>query len=540
MLHFAPWKIILVCLACLLGVIGTVPNFFPAATVAAWPGWVPKRQINLGLDLRGGAHFLLAMNIDELRRDWLDNIRGDVRSRLREAKLAFSPPAVQAGSVQVRITDAAQTDEAIKQLQTLSQTIDGAVGLGTAARTNITITKGDAGLITLAPTEPGLRERESNAISAAIETVRRRVDPEGTREANIVRQGRDRILIQVPGIETQEQVAAIKDLLKQTAKLSFRMVHPTIDAAQVGDGRAPTGYRLVPSKENGAFELLQEIAVVGGEDLTDANPGFEQRTSAPIVSFKFNGSGSRKFCNASEENVGRRFAIVLDEKVISAPVIREKICGGSGQISGNFTVESANELAVLLRSGALPASLSIAEERTVGASLGADSIKAAQVASVVGTLLICAFMIFAYGLFGVFALIAVAFNIAIIVALMSLIGSTLTLPGIAGLLLTVGMAVDANVLIYERIREELRNGRTSINAIEAGFERAMGTIIDSNLTTLIAGVVMFWLGSGPIRGFAVTLSIGIVTTVFTAVTLTRLLIWLWLSAKKSKKIPAPL
>jgi preprotein translocase subunit SecD len=396
-------------------------------------------------------------------------------------------------------------------------------------------------VIVLAPTEPGIRERETKGIGAAIETIRRRLDPEGTREMTIVRQGRDRILVQIPGVEDPALVEEYKQRIKAAAKMTFHLVHPNMTADDAKQGRTPPGYRIYQSSERVTQEeLLEERAILGGDQLADAQPGFDQRTNEPIISFRFNQSGARIFGRTTQENVNRRFAIVLDNKVISAPVIREPILGGTGQISGNFTVEEANRLAVLLRSGALPAPLSIVEERTVGPSLGADSIQSGKIATIIGTILVIAFMLFAYGLFGVFAIAAVAVNIALIVAVMGWIGSSLTLPGIAGILLTIGMAVDANVLIYERIREELRNKSSPIAAIEKGFDRAFATILDANLTTLIAGIVMFWLGSGPIKGFAVTLSLGVITTVFTAFTVTRLLVSWWLAAQKTKKIEAPL
>jgi preprotein translocase subunit SecD len=370
--------------------------------------------------------------------------------------------------------------------------------------------------------------------------VRRRIDSLGTTEPNIVRQGQDRILVQVPGFD---DTGKLKDVIGQTAKLTFHAVHPTTSAEEAKNTRVPLGYKIYAADESdrgaGSY-LLQEAPVVSGEDLVDAQPGFDSRTNEPIISFRFNQSGARKFGRFTKDNVGSPFAIVLDNKVLSAPVIREAILGGSGQISGNFSVESANNLAIQLRSGALPTKLTIVEERTVGPSLGADSIDAGEMAGLIGTLAVASFIIFAYGLFGVFAVIAVMINITLIIAVMTIIGSTLTLPGIAGLVLTVGMAVDANVLIYERIREELRSGKTPISAIDGGFSKAFGTILDSNLTTLIAGLVMFWLGSGPVRGFAVTLSLGIFATIFTAFTVTRLLVSLWVASQKTRKIPAPL
>jgi protein-export membrane protein SecD len=339
--------------------------------------------------------------------------------------------------------------------------------------------------------------------------------------------------VQFPGLQDTKQ---LKDLIGQTAKLSFHAVHPDISAEEAKQTRVPAGFKIYPAAEGEGERsyVLQESPIVSGEDLVDAQPGFDSRTNEPIISFRFNQSGARKFGSYTKDNVGRPFAIVLDNKVLSAPAIREPILGGSGQISGSFTVESANTLAVQLRSGSLPTKLTIVEERTVGPSLGADSIEAGKLAGLVGCLATAILTIVAYGTFGVFAVIGLLVHGFLIIALMTVIGTTLTLPGIAGFVLTIGMAVDANVLIYERIREELRSGKSPIAAIDQGFQRAFITILDSQLTTLAAAVIMFWLGSGPIRGFAVTLTIGILTSVFAAVTVTRLLVSLWLKSAKSK------
>jgi preprotein translocase subunit SecD len=373
-----------------------------------------------------------------------------------------------------------------------------------------------------------MQHRVSSAASAAIETDDRRVNALGTSESTVVRQGSDRILVQFPGLQDTKQ---LKDLIGQTAKLTFHAVHPSMSAEEAKQTRPPLGYKVYPGVEADGGR-----SYVSGEDLTDGQPGFDSRTNEPIISFRFNGSGARKFGNFTKDNVGQPFAIVLDDKVLSAPVIREPILGGSGQISGNFTVDSANTLAVQLRSGALPTKLTVVEERTVGPSLGADSIEAGKLAGLVGCLSTAILTIAAYGTFGVFAVIGLIVHGFLIIALMTVIGTTLTLPGIAGFVLTIGMAVDANVLIYERIREELRNGKTAIAAIDQGFQRAWITILDSQLTTMAAAVIMFWLGSGPIRGFAVTLTIGILTSVFAAVTVTRLLVSLWIKSKGKQRI----
>ncbi|HZA02899.1 MAG TPA: protein translocase subunit SecD, partial [Hyphomicrobiaceae bacterium] len=518
MLQFSRWKIIAIIVTCLAGLVVCFPNFFSRGTVESWPNWLPKKQLSLGLDLRGGAHLLLAMDVNELRKDWLETLRDDARKRLRDAKIGFAGLGVQGNTVQVRVAKPEETDAAVKELRGMIQQLGSAL-LGTIGN-DIDVQKAENGLILIQPTEAGLQQRITNAISASIETVRRRVDSLGTAEASVVRQGRDRILVQFPGLQDTKQ---LKDLIGETAKLSFHEVHPTVSAEDAKATRPPAGYRIYPSAERDGFSyLLRETPVLRGDQLVDSQPGFDQRTNEPIISFRFNQSGARIFGKFTSENVGRPFAIVLDDKVLSAPVIREPILGGSGQISGSFTIESANNLAIQLRSGALPAKLTIVEERTVGPSLGADSIEAGMTAGIIGGIATLALTALAYGTFGLFACVGLVVHLLLTVALMTFMGSTLTLPGIAGLVLGVAMAVDANVLIYERIREELRSGKTAIAAIDAGFTRAFITIADSQLTTLAAAIIMFWLGSGPIRGFAVTLTFGILTSIFASVTVVRL------------------
>jgi preprotein translocase subunit SecD len=373
------------------------------------------------------------------------------------------------------------------------------------------------------------------SVEQSIQIIERRVNELGTVEPLIQRQGTDRILVQVPGLQDPTR---LKQLLGKTAKLDFRMVDSGASPEQAVQGRTPPEDDLLYSASLPKTPFLVEKRIlVSGGDLTDAQPGFDQRSSEPIVSFRFNTSGARKFAQVTQENVGKPFAIVLDNEVISAPVIREPILGGSGQISGSFTVQSANDLAILLRAGALPAPLTIIEERTVGPGLGADSIAKGKISSYVGALMVIVFMLATYGLFGLFANIAVAINVAMIFGVLSMLNATLTLPGIAGIVLTVGIAVDSNVLIYERIREEVRGGRTPINAIDAGFTQALRTILDSNITTFIAAAVLFYIGTGPVRGFAVTLGIGIITTVFTAFTVTRLIVATWVWWWRPQRVP---
>jgi preprotein translocase subunit SecD len=539
MLQFSRLKILSVVAVCLVGLLIALPNVISKETLASWPNWMPQRQLALGLDLRGGAHLLYELDSAEVRKDWLEGLRDDARRRLRDAKIGFSALGITAqNTIQVRLTDPAQKDAALKELRGLAQSIGPAVFGNSGA--DVTVSEASDGALLVTPTEQGLQQRLTNAVGAAIETVRRRIDTLGTAEASVVRQGRDRILVQFPGLQETTQ---LKELIGQTARLSFHEVHADVYATP---GRPrPPGYRTYPGYEGGRADgqtyLLRETPVVRGDELTDAQPGFDQRTQEPIISFRFNQSGARKFGKFTSDNVGRPFAIVLDDKVISAPVIRDAILGGSGQISGGFTVQTASTLAVQLRSGALPAKLTIVEERTVGPTLGADSIEAGKLAGMIGASLTVVLTVLAYGTFGLFASVGLIVHGVLTVALMTLIGSTLTLPGIAGLVLGVAMAVDANVLIYERIREELRSGKPAITAIDFGFQRAFITIADSQLTTLACAAIMFWLGSGPIRGFAVTLTLGIVTSIFASVTVVRLLIYLWvqstLKARRNFDVP---
>ncbi|HJZ31600.1 MAG TPA: protein translocase subunit SecD [Hyphomicrobiaceae bacterium] len=527
-MHFTPIKQAAVLLTCLFGLLMVVPNFFSKETLAHWPSWVPTRQLNLGLDLRGGAHLLLSMETNEVRKDWLDTVRDDARRRLREAKIGVTGLGVANNAVQVRLAKPEDADAAFKELRGMVQPVGNLlVGSGGG---DLEVKKGDGGLLTITPTEPGIQQRIGNAIGAAIETVRRRVDSLGTAEAQIVREGRDRILVQVPGLQ---DTAGLKELIGKTARLTFHEVSRDVSATEARQTRVPPGFKLYESgvRDEGAL-VLRETPVVRGDELVDAQPAFDSRTNEPVISFRFNNSGARKFGNFTKDHVNLPFAIVLDDKVISAPVIREPILGGSGQISGNFTVETAHQLAIQLRSGALPAKLTIVEERTVGPSLGADSIEAGKLAGIVGGIATIGLTVLVYGTFGIFACVGLVVHGLLTVALMTLAGSALTLPGIAGLVLGIAMAVDANVLIYERIREELRAGKSPIAGIDAGFTRAFVTIADSQLTTLACAFVMFWLGAGPIRGFAVTLTIGILTSIFASVTVVRLLIYYWLRSNR--------
>ncbi len=541
MLVFQKWKLILVGIIVAAGFLFALPNAFPASTLAGLPAWIPHKQVSLGLDLQGGAHLLYQLDEKEMVADWLNTLRGDVRENLRKARIGYTDLAqnVTTRTVSVQIREPADMDKAYDELRKLAVPVGSNVFSGFSGY-DMTVQRAGDNEITFTITDAGLTQRMGAAIEASIETIRRRVDAFGTTEPSIQRQGRNRVLVQVPGISDVER---LKALIGETGKLEFKLVDQSANATEVAASKhVPSGDELLYGSDERAGNqpipyVLKDQVLVSGQDLVDASAAFDARTGEPVVNFRFNAAGAKRFARVTEENVGLPFAIVLDNKVISAPVIREPILSGSGQISGNFTVKQTADLAVLLRSGALPAKLTVIEERTVGASLGADSIASGKKAALMGLALVVIFMFAAYGLFGVFANIALLINIVLIFGVLSLIGSTLTLPGIAGIVLTMGIAVDANVLINERIREEIRTGKSPIAAVEAGYTRAMSTIIDSNVTTLISTLVLFWLGSGPVRGFAVTLTIGIITSMFTAVTVTRLMVAYWLRWTRPKLVP---
>ncbi len=533
MLYFTRWKATAILLTAFIVCACAIPNFFPAKTVEGWPRWAQRHMV-LGLDLQGGSHILLEVDTNAVRKEKLETLRDDVRRVLRDARVGYTGLTVRgSNSVEVRLREGANQQLAMTKLNELSQPVGGI--LGTTGAQSLGITN-DNGLIRLTLTEPAIVERVRQAVEQSIQIVERRVNELGTVEPLIQRQGSDRVLVQVPGLQDPTR---LKELLGKTAKLDFRMVDTNGSVEQATQGRAPAEDDLLYStaKQGKTPYLIEKRVLVSGGDLTDAQPGTDQRNGEWVVNFKFNTSGARKFAQATQENVGKPFAVVLDNEVITAPVIREPILGGSGQISGSFDARSATDLAILLRAGALPAPLTIIEERTVGPGLGQDSIEKGKLSSYVGAAMVIIFMLATYGLFGLFANIAVAINVAMIFGVLSLLNATLTLPGIAGIVLTVGIAVDSNVLIYERIREEVRGGRTPINAIDAGFSRALATILDSNITTFIAAAVLFYIGTGPVRGFAVTLGIGIITTVFTAFTLTRLIVATWVRWRRPQRVP---
>jgi preprotein translocase subunit SecD len=521
MVYFPKWKAILVLAICAAGFLFALPNVLSRATLDALPAWLPHKQVSLGLDLQGGSHLLLEVETDAVVRELLESLVDRVRGELREARIQYTGLGVQRRAVVVTIRDAGQVDDALQRLRDL--------------REEAVIEVGESGRLELRFSEEVLRDREASAVQRSVEIIRRRIDETGVREPTIQPQGENRILVQLPGVDDPERM---KDILGQTAKMTFHLVDSRATVAQAVAGQTPAGSMVVPAADDPDQPQMYVVGrrtVVSGESLIDAEPTFQE--GQPVVSFRFDTRGAMQFGEVTRANVGQSLAIVLDGKVISAPRIREPILGGSGVITGNFTTQEAQDLALLLRAGALPAPLTILEERTVGPGLGADSIAAGKVASAVGVALVAVFMVVAYGLFGLFSVLALAVNLVLLLALLSVLQATLTLPGIAGIVLTIGMAVDANVLIFERMREEVRAGRTPISAVDAGYSRAFGTIIDSNVTTLIAAVLLYIFGSGPIRGFAVTLSIGIAISMFTAIMLTRLLVITWLRGRRAQPLP---
>ena len=506
-------RIMIILAICLLGIFFAIPNML--SDTSKLPKW--WQPVNLGLDLQGGSNLLLEVKMDDVLKERMSTIEDSVRQVLREDKIRYQNLKAGADSVKVKIENANSRAKAVSKFNKVD---DGLV-----------ISEEDDGTVVISYSDTALNQLKAKVVDQSIEIVRRRIDELGTKEPVIQRQGSDRIVVQLPGLQNPEYV---KTLLGKTAKMAFHLVDSRSTAADARRGKLSTTSRLINSTD-GETLVISRKPVVGGENLIDAQPSFQE--GDPVVSFKFNGLGGKKFGEATKNNIGERLAIVLDNEVISAPVIQSAILGGSGVISGNFTVKSASDLALLLRSGALPAPLEVLEERTVGAGLGADSIREGVYASIIGLIAVVVFMIAAYGLFGVFTTITVFINLSLMLGILSFIGATLTLPGIAGIILTIGMAVDANVLIFERMREEVKNGRSTKDAAEAGFTEAWSTILDSNLTTLVAAAVLFYFGSGPVRGFAVTLAIGIATSMFTSVTVTRVIIASWIAKYKPTKLP---
>ncbi|MBO9444644.1 protein translocase subunit SecD [Ruegeria sp. R14_0] len=551
MLQIDTWKRVLIWSVCVIGLLMALPNAFYTrveqsndaktaielgidtpemqAEAAQWPNWLPSSLVNLGLDLRGGAHLLAEVQVGDVYESRMEAMWPEIRDALRDERATVGTIRRQDSApdeIRVRISQPEGINRALEVVRGLARQVQTLTGVGA---TDIEArAEGDTIVVQLSEAEK--LASDDRTVRQSLEIVRRRIDEVGTREPTIQRQGADRILIQVPGIGSAGE---LKDIIGTTAQLTF---NPVVGRGTNENAVPGIGEKIIPSiDENGIFYTVESAPVVTGEELVDAQPSFDQN-GRPAVSFRFNTSGARKFGDYTLENIGQPFAIVLDDEVISAPVIQSHIPGGSGIITGNFTVEESTNLAVLLRAGALPAGLEFLEERTIGPELGQDSIDAGKVATIVAFVAVLTFMALSYGLFGIFANIALIINVGLLFGLLSLIGATLTLPGIAGIVLTVGMAVDANVLIFERIREELKSAKGPARAIELGYEKALSAILDANVTTFITATILFAMGSGPVRGFAITLGIGILTSVFTAIFVTRLMIVMWFERRRPKTI----
>ena len=536
MLQFPTWQRIMIGLVLLAGLLIALPNALPSRVLDRFPHWLPANTVALGLDLQGGSYLLEEVELDQVQKERLESLTGDIRAGLRKGHIGYSNLESRGDMVSVQILDRARYADGLDILKKLNPVSGGSL-LGVGQRAYDLKELGN-NTVSLTMTEGYLADMRQQTVNQSIEVVRRRIDQLGTREPAIERQGEDRILIQVPGLSDPQRLI---DLLGKTAKMTFQLVDESANIEQAEKGIVPIGDELLyednPVKGGKPVPYVVEKRVmVGGDRLTDAGGTFSQQSGQAVVTFRFDSVGAREFGDVTRSHVNQLFAIVLDNKIISAPKIIEPILGGSGEITGNFTIQSASDLAALRRAGALPAPLKVIEQRTVGAELGADSIKAGKYSAVGGLLLVALFMILRYGLFGLFADIALTLNVVLLFAALTLFGATLTLPGIAGIVLTMGMAVDANVLIYERIKEEQRNGRSMLASIDTGFRRAMATIIDANMTHLIASLILFQLGSGPVRGFAVTLGVGIITSFFTAVMVTRFMVITWLEARRPKRL----
>jgi preprotein translocase subunit SecD len=522
MLNFSKFQISWILAVCLVAIYFSLPTLF--GKEKGEMNYLPDSKVNLGLDLRGGSYLLLEVNFDAYIAEQLDNLRGDIRNAFRDKKVNGQRIGYTGGinitgdKITFTLTDAAIASD-IKDIMR---------GISRELSVNINGASVEVGYDDMA-----LKNMHKNIMDQSIEIVRRRVDETGTREPDIQRQGENRILLQVPGLDNPEY---LKQLLGKTAKLTFHLLDETLPFPDTTKGAVPPGTERLKSEDGTHSYAIKSKIMLSGDLLANANAGISSN-SQPVVNIHFNNLGSKKFADITKDNVGKPFAIVLDNKVITAPVIRSVILGGTAEISGSFTIKEANDLALLLRAGALPAPLNIVEERSVGPSLGADSITAGKNAITLGLVFVTCFMALFYGLFGLFADVALVVNMFMVLAVMSLFGATLTLPGIAGLVLTMGMSVDANVLIFERIREEIRLGRSAFASIEHGFRQAFGTIFDSHVTTLSAALILYIFGVGPVKGFAVTLSVGILTSLFSAVLLTRMMVVVWLKKVRPKTIP---
>lgn len=527
MIQLSRWKIIVLVVSLLFGLLFAFPNLLTQAQRDALPGWLPKNTLNLGLDLQGGSYLLLEVDVPAMQQARINNLVEDVRVTLNEAQVRINGLQRESNGVVISLAEGAQMDAGLRALR------DSVRGVGPTGQAERQVTRLGGDRIRFAYTDAAMAAMGPTAVDQSIEVVRRRIDSLGTREPSITRQGADRIVVQAPGESDPSQLERV---IGQTAQLTFQMVDSENSVQEALAGAVPPDAQLL-TDEQGTPYLVKRRILVSGENLTRASVGNDQ-SGRPAIDFRFDGQGARRFGEATAQNIGRPFAIILDGKVISAPTIQSAITGGTGQITGSFTIATASELVNLLNGGALPAPLNVEERRVVTAELGADAVAAGALSTALGFLVIVAFMILSYGfLFGGVSVIGLVLNGLLIVAAMSLTQATLTLPGIAGLILTFAVAVDANVLIYERMRDEARQGRSVIASLDAGFNRAMGTIVDANLTTLVAAVIMFMFGAGPVRGFAWTLSIGVFTSVLSAVLVAQVLLGYWLKTAKPKKLP---
>ena len=525
MLDFPRWKVWSISLVILVGILFAIPSMLPPDLRAKYPTWLPSATINLGLDLAGGSQLLLEADRADSAKQRLQAMEDQVTTELRRnPRVEIGDVSTAGGRVSFLVRDPTEVDTAVERLRAITQP----VALTGSRDWDVQVM--DSTRIVLTPTQGGTARAMRDAMTVARDVVRRRIDPQGTKEITVISQGSDRILVEVPGVEDPE---ALKRLIGQTARLEFKLVDLTADPNQVAQGRAPAGSQVLPMADGSGNIAVKRRVMVSGDQLVNAQQTFDQ-DGQPVVSITFNTTGARRFGRTTQENVNKPFAIILDDKVLSAPNINEPILGGQAQISGSFTVETANQLAISLASGKLPVKLNVIEERTIGPELGKDSIQKGIVASIVATSAVILFMLVTYGRFGVYATAALVVNALLILGIMAVFNASLTLPGIAGFVLTIGAAVDANVLINERIREEQRRGRKILDAIEHGYSEASTAIFDANITNVIAAVLMWYFGSGPIRGFAVVLMIGIVTSVFTAVNFTRMLVALWVRRKRPR------
>jgi preprotein translocase subunit SecD len=528
MLDFPRWKIITILTGIAIMIALSVPSFFPKSAREQWPSWVPKPAINLGLDLAGGSFLLFEANTDDVRQAKLTQMQEQVKAEMRrDPKIDIGDISIQGGKVSFMLRDPSKVDAAREKLLAITGT-----GVGTTGQRQWDVAVVNSSQFVLTPTDAGVNEAIETAMNDAREIIETRINALGTVEPTVIREGANRIVVQVPGLQDP---TALKALVGKTAKLEFRLVDTSADQNAVQAGNAPPGDVIMPYQAGGNVALHREVMITG-EMLVDAKQSYDQQTGQPGVTLQLNGAGSKRFAKVTQENTGKPFAIIIDGTVISAPNINEPILGGSAVINGGFTVESANNLAIALRSGKLPVALKVVQESTVSPELGKDSIRAGITASIIAVVAVIAFMILTYGRFGIYATLAVTINVLVILAVMGLINATLTLPGIAGFVLTIGTAVDANVLINERIREERRRGRSVMQAVELGYKEASRTIFEANVTHAIAGLIMVFLGSGPVRGFAVVLLIGIATSVFTAVVFTRMLVTIWLRRNRPTEI----